>query len=69
MKPYEVGERVYVRHIGIEKVGAVVKVGPRRIHVEVEIGRGAYRRPKVIVRPVEEVRREPERPKLIPYRG
>lgn len=69
MKAFEIGERVYVRHIGLEKIGRIVKIGPKRAHVEVEIGRGAAKALKVIVRPLAEIAREPERPRLVPFRA
>lgn len=51
----KVGETVKTVHIGIMKVGEVVKVGRTRVHVEVMIGRGTTRRPKVITRAKTEV--------------
>jgi hypothetical protein len=48
-----VGTTVSVVHIGIVKVGTVVKVGTTRVHVEVPIHGGEAS--KVIVRPISEV--------------
>lgn len=51
----EVGTRVTVVHIGIEKVGTVVHVGNTRVKVEVPIGRGRTATTKVITRAIEEI--------------